>query len=82
MRAERGHNGSNLDPEALLGSILGPFGGHFELILMTLRENMDLWKRVFYYSKTILFEVLEGIVSVLFRDIIQWAKFCRLFAPK
>ena len=47
---------------------------------MTLRAMIDFWKHLFYYSKTLLFEVLEGIMSVLLRNIIQWANFRQLFA--
>ena len=66
----------------VFGSIWSPFGVHFEVILMTLREMMDLWKRVFYLGKTLLFEVLEGIMSELFRIFLQWNKFCWLFESK
>ena len=67
-------------PRYFLGSIWGSFGVHFEVVLMTLREMVDLRKRVFRLGKTILFQVLEGIMPVLFHNIFQYASFRQFLA--
>ena len=43
---------------------------------------MDFQKHMFQNSNTLLFEVLEGIMSVLFHNVLQCANFHQLFAPK
>ena len=58
---------------------MNPFGVHLGSILSHFDDfegNDGSWKRVFYLGKTLLFEVLEGIMSELFRNILQWSTFC------
>ena len=43
---------------------------------------LDSWKCMFRVGKTLLFEVLEGIMAVLVPNIFQLANVCQLFAAK
>ena len=50
---------------------VGSFGGHLvhilESFLSLFGDRVDLCKRLFYVGKTILFEVWDGLGSLLFR---------------